>query len=112
MNSTTSSCVRTVDTAVGALIEVVATLPTETDSDSDALESKQFDLIVLNLQLAMLRTESTLDRLQRQVRTIAEILGATRASSPSQQSWRSFGTCTPTNWRTDATFPMVVDVRR
>ena len=98
------------DTAVGDLVDTVATLPTETDSD--ALESKQFDLIVLNLQLAMLRTEPTLDRLQRQVRTIAAILEdhsgipAIAAELPLIQDLQT------DEWWTDTTFAMVEDVRR
>jgi type I restriction enzyme R subunit len=98
------------DIAIGELIDTVAALPVQ--SDDDALESKQFDLIVLNLQLAMLRTEPALDRLQRQVRTIAEILEdhsgvpAIAAELPLIQDLQT------DEWWTDASFSMVEDVRR
>ena len=98
------------DTTIGELIDTVATLPTETDSD--ALESKQFDLIVLNLQLAMLRTEPSLDRLQRQVRTIAEILEDHSGVPAIAAELALIQDLQTDEWWTDATFPMVEDVRR
>ena len=98
------------DTAVGELVDTVATLPTETDAD--ALESKQFDLIVLNLQLAMLRTEPSLDRLQRQVRTIAEILEDHSGVPAIAAELALIQDLQTDEWWTDATFPMIEDVRR
>ncbi|HTN99791.1 MAG TPA: type I restriction-modification enzyme R subunit C-terminal domain-containing protein, partial [Microthrixaceae bacterium] len=74
--------------------------------------SKQFDLIVLNLQLAMLRTEPSLDRLQRQVRTIAEILEDHSGVPAIAAELALIQDLQTDEWWADATFPMVEDVRR
>ncbi|MCB1256750.1 MAG: DEAD/DEAH box helicase family protein [Microthrixaceae bacterium] len=98
------------ETAVNALVDTLAALPTETEAEP--LESKQFDLIVLNLQLAMLRTEPALVRLQRQVRTIASIL-EDHSRIPAISAELSLIQDLQTDeWWTDATFKMVEDVRR
>ncbi|HMR94839.1 MAG TPA: DEAD/DEAH box helicase family protein [Microthrixaceae bacterium] len=98
------------DTAVGELVDTIAALPTQTEPE--ALESKQFDLIVLNLQLAMLRTEPTLDRLQRQVRTIAAILEDHSGVPAIAAELALIQDLQTDEWWTDATFPMVEDARR
>ncbi|MGB9940217.1 DEAD/DEAH box helicase family protein [Methanosarcina sp.] len=50
----------------------VAGLPSELQSESE--EAKRFDLLVLNLQLALLRSEPGFERLRDQVRNIAGLL--------------------------------------
>jgi type I site-specific restriction endonuclease len=47
-------------------------LPTELEEEPE--ETKRFDLLMLNLELSMLRTEPAYVRLQNQVREIAELL--------------------------------------
>lgn len=98
------------DTAVTGLVEILATLPTETETEP--LPSKQFDLIVLNLQLAMLRAEPTLDRLQRQVRTIAQILEEHSGIPAIAAELALIQDLQTDEWWTDATFAMVEDMRR
>src|SRR5207249_1434635 len=52
--------------------EHLAGLPTELDPED--ITARQFDLLLLNLQLAFLRAEPQLPRLIEQVREIAELL--------------------------------------
>lgn len=98
------------DTAVTELVDTVATLPTETEPEP--LQSKQFDLIMLNLQLAMLRTEPTLDRLQRQVRSITQILEEHSGIPVIAAELALIQDLQTDEWWADATFNMVEDVRR
>jgi type I restriction enzyme R subunit len=56
----------------GDLARHVAGLPTELDAEDE--EAKRFDLLLLNLQLAVLRTEPAFERLSRQVIAIAGLL--------------------------------------
>jgi len=66
----------------------------------------------LNLQLAMLRTEPSLDRLQRQVRTIAEILEDHSGVPAIAAELALIQDLQTDEWWTDATFSMIEDVRR
>ena len=50
----------------------VAGLPTELDAEDE--ESKRFDLLVLNLQLALLRADHSFTRWRDQVKAIAGLL--------------------------------------
>jgi type I site-specific restriction endonuclease len=54
------------------LAHEVAGLPTELEEEPE--ETKRFDLLMLNLELSMLRTEPAYVRLQNQVREIAGLL--------------------------------------
>ena len=54
------------------IAEQLAGLPAELDPED--ITARQFDLLLLNLQLATLRAEPALPRLQTQVREIAELL--------------------------------------
>ena len=54
----------------------LAGLPAELESEDE--EAKRFDLLILNLQLAILRAEPSFTRLRDQVRTIAGPLGRKR----------------------------------
>jgi type I restriction enzyme R subunit len=54
------------------LAHEVAGLPTELEPEPE--EAKRFDLLMLNLQLALLRTEPAFQRLAEQVKTIAGLL--------------------------------------
>ncbi|MCX5855828.1 MAG: DEAD/DEAH box helicase family protein, partial [Deltaproteobacteria bacterium] len=50
----------------------IAGLPSELDAEAE--EAKRFDLLILNLQLALLRAEPAFERLREQVRAIAGLL--------------------------------------
>ncbi|MBL9202318.1 MAG: DEAD/DEAH box helicase family protein [Opitutaceae bacterium] len=56
----------------GELARHVAGLPTELEAEDE--EAKRFDLLLLNLQLAVLRAEPAFERLSRQVMAIAGLL--------------------------------------
>ncbi len=60
------------DTAYTELSHEVAGLPTELDPEDE--EAKRFDLLILNLQLAVLRQEPSFVRLRDQVKDIAGLL--------------------------------------
>src|SRR5204862_6127007 len=53
----------------GELAHEVAGLPSELDPEAE--EAKRFDLLMLRLQLAVLRTEPSFERLRDQVKQIA-----------------------------------------
>jgi type I restriction enzyme, R subunit len=54
------------------LASEIAGLPSELDPEDE--EAKRFDLLILNIQLAVLRAEPHFNRLRDQVRTIASLL--------------------------------------
>lgn len=58
--------------AMGQLAECVAGLPSEQESEAE--EAKRFDLLLLNLQLALLHKEPGFVRMRDQVREIASLL--------------------------------------
>jgi len=58
--------------ALAELAHEVAGLPAELEPEDE--EAKRFDLLLLNLQLAVLRTEPSFKRLSQQVRMIAGLL--------------------------------------
>jgi hypothetical protein len=60
------------DAKLSELAEEVAGLPHELPADPE--EAKRFDLLILNLQLAMLRAEPGFERLRAQVKAIAGLL--------------------------------------
>ncbi len=59
------------------LTDELAGLPTELPDEGE--EAKRFDLIILNLQLAVLRVEDSFERLAERVRSIASALEEKRA---------------------------------
>jgi type I restriction enzyme R subunit len=65
--------------ALAELAHEVAGLPAELEPEDE--EAKRFDLLLLNLQLAVLRSEPAFKRLSQQVRTIASLL-ADKAGIP------------------------------
>ncbi len=65
------------------LTHEIAGLPTELDAEDE--EAKRFDLLVLNLQLAILRHEPSFERLRAQVKNIAGLL-QDQASIPMIQA--------------------------
>jgi len=64
------------------LAHKVAGLPTEMETDDE--DAKRFDLLMLNLQLALLRSEPSFNRLRDQVKAIAGLLEE-KASVPMVQ---------------------------
>ena len=88
----------------------VAGLPTELDAEDE--EAKRFDLLILNLQLAVLRQEPSFARLRDQVKGIAGLL-QDKASIPMIQAELPLILDLQTDdWWQNVTVPMLETVRR
>jgi type I restriction enzyme R subunit len=88
----------------------VAGLPTELDPDSE--EAKRFDLLVLNLQLTLLRSEPGFERLRDRVKEIAGLLSE-KSSIPMVQAQMPLILEIQTDiWWQDVTAAMLETVRR
>ncbi|HET6912248.1 MAG TPA: DEAD/DEAH box helicase family protein [Rhodanobacteraceae bacterium] len=96
--------------AIAELSHAVAGLPTELGPEKE--EAKRFDLLSLNLQLALLRAELGFQRLRDRVKEIAALLEEkdaipmVRAQMPLIQSVQS------DEWWQDVTVPMLEAMRR
>ena len=73
---------RSTTTTASELAHEVAGLPSELEPEDE--EAKRFDLLMLNLQLAVLRAEPAFERLREQVKAIAGLLEE-KASIPMVQ---------------------------
>ncbi len=96
--------------AQAELVHSVAGLPSELESEPE--EAKRFDLLLLNLQLALLRAEPAYLRLQNQVRDIAGLLEE-KASIPAVRDQLDFILDIQTDdWWQDVTLPLLERARR
>jgi len=96
--------------AIGELTHEVAGLPSELDSEAE--EAKRFDLLILNLQLAILRAEPAFARLRDQVMAIAGLLEE-KSSIPMVNAQMPLIQDLQTDeWWQDVTTPMLEVVRR
>jgi type I restriction enzyme R subunit len=92
------------------LVHEVAGLPTELEAEDE--EAKRFDLLILNLQLAVLRLEPSFARLRDQVKGIAGLL-QDKASIPMIQAELTLILELQTDeWWQDVTVPMLENVRK
>jgi len=108
---TTSEAWETV--GVGDLSELanhVAGLPAEVDAEPE--EAKRFDLLLLSLELALLRTEPGYPRLQRDVRQIAGLLEEYPTIPAVAKQLPLIAEVQSDEWWTDVTLPMLEVVRR
>jgi len=88
----------------------VAGLPTQLDRESE--DAKRFDLLVLNLQLALLNTEPFYERLQKQVMAIAGLLEE-KATIPMVQKQMTYIQDVQTEqWWENVNVPMLEVIRR
>jgi len=92
------------------LAEKVAGLPTELESDGE--EAKRFDLLILNLQLAVLKSEPAFERLRDQLRAIAGLLELKSAIPAVQEKMPLIQALQSDDWWQDVTTPMLDAVRR
>ena len=105
-----SAWIKLDEDAISQIAGEVAGLPSEQGPESE--ETKRFDLLVLNLQLAMLRADAGFQRLREQVVAIAGLLEElssipmVREQLPLIQDLQSAG------WWQDVTVPMLESVRR
>jgi type I restriction enzyme R subunit len=88
----------------------VAGLPAEVEREPE--EAKRFDLLMLSLQLALLRTEPGFPRLQQQVRQIAGLLEDYPSSPAIAKELPLIADVQTDEWWTDVTLPMLEHVRR
>ncbi len=88
----------------------VAGLPTELDPEGE--EAKRFDLLVLNLQLAMLRSEPRFVRLREQVKEIAGLLEEKSAIPMVHEHMALILEVQTDEWWEDVTVPMLEGLRR
>jgi type I restriction enzyme R subunit len=88
----------------------VAGLPTELDPENE--EAKRFDLLSLNLQLALLRAEPGFDRLRDRVKEIAALLEEKQAIPLVRDQMQLIQEVQTDEWWRDVTVPMLEVTRR
>jgi type I restriction enzyme R subunit len=96
--------------ALTELSQEVAGLPSELDPENE--EAKRFDLLVLRLQLALLRSEPGFVRLRDQVKQIAGLLEEKSAIPMVQQQMQLIQDVQSDEWWQDVTIPMLEVMRR
>ena len=88
----------------------VAGLPTELESEAE--EAKRFDLLIMNLQLAVLRAEPAFERLVEQVKRIAGLLEEKSAIPMVREHMALIQDLQTAEWWQNVTCPMLEAVRR
>jgi type I restriction enzyme R subunit len=88
----------------------VAGLPAAFDPEPE--ETKRFDLLVLRLELALLRTEPAFPRLQQQVRAIAHLLEDYPTIPAVAKELALIAEIQTDEWWVDVTLPMLEQLRR
>ncbi|TLD44591.1 MAG: hypothetical protein FAZ92_03141 [Accumulibacter sp.] len=96
--------------ALSDLSHQVAGLPSELDPENE--EAKRFDLLVLNLQLAMLRSEPGFARLRDQVKELAGLLEEKSAIPMVRDRMALIQDVQTDEWWQDVTIPMLEGMRR
>ncbi len=92
------------------LSDEVAGLPTQMERESE--EAKRFDLLLLNLQLALLKSEPAYERLRDQVIAIAGLLEEKKTIPMVDKQMTYIQDVQTEEWWTDATVPMLEVIRR
>ena len=88
----------------------VAGLPAELEAEAE--EAKRFDLLILNLELALLRAEPAFERLREQVRAIAGLLEEKSTIPMVREQMPLIQDVQTDEWWQDVTIPMLERVRR
>jgi type I restriction enzyme R subunit len=96
--------------ARGELSREVAGLPSALDPENE--EAKRFDLLVLRLQLARLRTEPGFERMRDQVKAIAGLLEEKSAIPMVREQMAFIQEVQSDEWWQDVTVPMLETLRR
>src|SRR5206468_1574090 len=96
--------------ALSELSQEVAGLPSELEPERE--EAKRFDLLLLNLQLAHLRSEPGFERLRDQVKEIAGLLEEKSAIPMVRDQMPLIQDVQTDEWWQDVTIPMLERVRR
>jgi type I restriction enzyme R subunit len=96
--------------AFSELSSEVAGLPSELEAEAE--EAKRFDLLMLNLQLALLRVEPGFERLRDQVKAIAGLLEEKSSIPMVRDQMPLIQDVQIDEWWPDVTAPMLESVRR
>jgi len=96
--------------AMAELSHQVAGLPTELDPENE--EAKRFDLLSLNLQLALLRSEPGFQRMRDRVKEIAAMLEEKEAIPLVREQMPLIQALGTEEWWQDVTIPMLEVMRR
>jgi type I restriction enzyme R subunit len=96
--------------ALAELSHEVAGLPTELDPENE--EAKRFDLLALNLQLALLRADPGFERLRDLVKEIAGLLADKDAIPMVREQMALIQDVQTDEWWQDVTVPMLETMRR
>jgi type I restriction enzyme R subunit len=96
--------------ALDELAHQVAGLPSEQEAEDE--EAKRFDLLILNLQLAVLRAEPFFERLRDQVKAIAGLLEEKATIPMVQQQLPLIQELQTDEWWQDVTTPILESVRK
>jgi len=96
--------------ALSELSKEVAGLPSELEAEAE--EAKRFDLLLLNLQLACLRSEPGFERLRDQVKEIAGLLEEKSAIPMVREQMELIQEVQTDEWWQDVTIPMLEGLRR
>ena len=96
--------------ALNELSQEIAGLPAQVEPEAE--EIKRFDLLILKLQLAILRSSSTLPRLRDQVQAIANLLEQKSSIPLVQAQLELIQDIQTDEWWQDVTLPMLEIVRK
>jgi len=92
------------------LSQEIAGLPSQLETETE--EIKRFDVLVLKLQLAILRSDSTFKRLQEQVKSLAGMLEEKSAIPFVQEQLALIQDVQTDEWWQDVTLPMLEVLRK
>jgi type I restriction enzyme R subunit len=93
-----------------ALSQEVAGLPSQLEAEAE--ETKRFDVLVLNLQLAILRSEPAFERLREQVKSLASLLEEKSAIPLVREQLPLIQDVQTDEWWQDVTLPMLEVLRK
>ena len=96
--------------SLSELAHEVAGLPSEKEPEAE--ETKRFDLLLLNLQLALLRAEPGFERLREQVKAIAGLLEEKSSIPVVREQLALIQDVQTDEWWQDVTLPMLERVRK
>jgi len=108
--SKTDTWVRLSSEEMAELSHEVAGLPSELDPEAE--EAKRFDLLILNIQLALLRSEPSYERLSNQVKDIAGLLEEKSAIPMVRDQMLLIQDVQTDEWWQDVTIPMLETLRK
>jgi len=96
--------------SLAQLAAEIAGLPSEQEAEEE--EAKRFDLLILNLQLAVLRAEPVFARLRDQVKAIAGLLEEKATIPMVKEQLPLLQDLQSDEWWQDVTAPMLENVRK